>query len=147
MAIHKRKRRGKIDWYFKCNAPGGTRESRRIIRGFGYQTRQAAIEAEANRRVEEQRKLVMSEAGATVVGAVPKTLAELFDEFFRVNATKLARKTVDRYQDFAKYLSPELLAMPISDITRCISIVNGRGCSNAAATLALRSPVPASPAQ
>jgi integrase len=53
-----------------------------------------------------------------VVSAVPKTLAELLDEFFRLHASqKLAGKTIERYQDFAKYLSPELLAMPLSDIT------------------------------
>jgi hypothetical protein len=56
MAILKRKRRGKTDWYYKFDLPGATRESRTIIRGFGYATRQAAIEAEANRRIEERRK-------------------------------------------------------------------------------------------
>jgi hypothetical protein len=52
MAILKRKRRGKIDWFFKFDLPGATRESRSIIRGFGYATRQEAIAAEAKRRIE-----------------------------------------------------------------------------------------------
>jgi integrase len=60
----------------------------------------------------------MTKPGAGVAGAVPKTLAELLDEFFRVHASeKLAGKTTERYRDYAKYLSADLLAMPISDIT------------------------------
>jgi integrase len=118
MAILKRKRRGKIDWYYKFDLPGATRNSRRIIRGFGYATRQEAIAAEANRRIDEQKKREMAKAGGGVVGVVPKTLAELLDEFFRVHASeKLARKTTERYRDYSKYLSQDLLAMPISDVT------------------------------
>lgn len=60
----------------------------------------------------------MAKAGAGVVSAVPKTLVELLDEFFRAHACeKLACKTTERYRDYAKYLLPDLLAMPISDIT------------------------------
>ena len=63
MAIHKRKRRGKVDWYFKYNAPGGSRENRRIIRAFGYATRLEAIQAESNRRQAEQQKSELAKAG------------------------------------------------------------------------------------
>src|ERR1017187_5878213 len=101
MAIMKRKRRGKTDWFFKFDLPGATRNSRRIIRAFGFATRKEAIAAEASRRIDEQKKLEMAKAG--VVGAVPKTLAELLNEFFRVHPSeKLAGKTIERYQDFAK---------------------------------------------
>jgi hypothetical protein len=118
MAILKRKRRGKVDWYFKFDLPGATRNSRKIIRAFGFATRQAAVEAEANRRIDEQKKLEMVKAGAGVDAPVPKTLTMLLDEFFRQHAGEnLAPKTVERYKEQAKYLSPELLAKPIGEIT------------------------------
>ena len=69
-------------------------------------------------RIDEQKEYEMAKTGAVVVGAIPKTLAGLLDEFFRLHSDeKLAGKTKDRYRDYATYLSPDLLAMPISDIT------------------------------
>ena len=118
MAVLKRKRRGKIDWYFKFDLPGATRESRRIIRAFGFGTRQEAVAAEATRRIDEQKKAEMAKAGAGVDAPVPKTLATLLDEFFRQHAVEhLAPKTVERYREQARYLSTELLAKPIAEIT------------------------------
>jgi len=58
MAIHKRKRRGKTDWFYKFDLAGATRDSRRIIRAFGFATRQEAVQAESNRRIAEQQKCV-----------------------------------------------------------------------------------------
>jgi hypothetical protein len=77
MPVHKRKRRGKIDWYYKFDLVGATRGSRHIIRAFGFATRQAAVEAEAARRTDEHKKQELEKAGAGVDAAVPKTLATL----------------------------------------------------------------------
>jgi integrase len=116
-----RKRRnasGKVVWFYRFNAPGTTRENRREVREFGFATKQEATDAEAARRIDEQKKYEMARTGAVVVGAIPKTLAGLLDEFFRQHAEeKLASKTIERYRDYATYLSPDLLAMPITDVT------------------------------
>jgi integrase len=118
MPVHKRKRRSKIDWYYKFDLFGATRENRRIIRAFGFATRQAAAEAEATRRTDEQKKQELEKAGAGVDAAVPKTLATLLDEFFRQHVCdNLAPKTVERYHEQAKYISPELLVKPLTEIT------------------------------
>jgi integrase len=117
MAIHKRKRRGKIDWYFKFDLPGATRESRRIIRGFGYAARQEAIAAEANRRIDEQKKIELARAGAGVDAPVPKTLAMLLVDFFQYAEERLAPKTVERYKEQAVYISSDLLAKPFIELT------------------------------
>jgi integrase len=118
MAILKRKRHGKTDWYYKFDLPGATRESRTIIRGFGYATRQEAIAAEASRRMDEQKKLERAKAGGGVDAPVPKTLAMLLDEFFCQHADEsLAKKTVERYKEQAAYISPELLAKPFTELT------------------------------
>jgi integrase len=118
MPIHKRKKRNKVDWYYKFDLAGATRNSRRIIRAFGFATRQEAIEAEANRRIDEQKKLELAKAGAGVDAPVPKTLATLLDEFFSHHACEhLAPKTVERYREQATYISPELLAKPLAEIT------------------------------
>jgi integrase len=118
MAIHKLKRRGKVDWYFKFDLPGATRNSRRIIRGFGFATRQEAIAAEATRRIDENKKHEQAKAGAGVDAPVTKTLATLLDEFFHQHASEnLAPKTTERYREQAAYLSPELLGKPFGEIT------------------------------
>jgi integrase len=118
MPVHKRKRRGKTDWYFKFDLPGASRDNRRIIRGFGFATRQEAIAAEASRRIDEQKKLEMAKAGGNVDAPVPKTLGSLLEEFFEQHAQEnLAPKTVERYREQAKYISPDLLARPIAEIT------------------------------
>jgi integrase len=117
MAIHKRKRRGKIDWYYKFDLTGATRESRRIIRGFGYSTRQAAVQGELSRRLTEQQKCELAKAGADVDREPPKTLGTLLDEFFKHSRENLAPKTIERYHDARGYISAELLAKPLSEIT------------------------------
>jgi hypothetical protein len=77
MPVHKRKRNGKTTWYYKFDLAGSTREDREIIRGFGYPTKQEAIDAEAVRRIEEQTKADLAKAGSGVAAAPPKTLATL----------------------------------------------------------------------
>jgi hypothetical protein len=55
---------------------------------------------------------------APLAVALPTTLAMLFHEFFRQHAEeKLAPKTIERYRELAVYLAPELLAMPLAEIT------------------------------
>ncbi len=119
MPIHKRIRNSKLTWHFKFDAPGSTRASRRIIRQFGFATKGAAQDAERNRYLEEAEKLRLAKAGATGVGeALPKTLAMLLQEFFTQHvAEKLAPKTRECYHQQAEYLAPELLAMPLTEIT------------------------------
>jgi integrase len=119
--VHKRKRNGKVDWYLKFDLPGATRESRTIIRAFGFATKQEAIDAEANRRIDEQRKRDLAKAGAAIDAPIPKTLATLLEEFIRQHACEnLAPKTVERYKEQVAYLAPELLAKPLAEVTPLI---------------------------
>src|SRR5882757_2130074 len=100
MPAHKRRRNGKISWYFKFDAPGSTRDERNIIREFGFATKQEAVEAEAARRIAEQQKVELAKAGCGVAAAPPRTLANLLGEFFRQHAEKkLAPKTIERYRE------------------------------------------------
>jgi integrase len=118
MPVHKRRKRNKVDWYFKFDLQGATRNSRRIIRGFGFATRQEAIAAEATRRIDENKKHELAKAGAGIGAPVPKTLATLLDEFLNQHASEnLAPKTFERYREQAAYLSPELLGKPFGEIT------------------------------
>jgi integrase len=97
---------------------GSTRERRNRVFGYGFATRGEAIAAEAARRIEEQQKQELAEAGAGVEVELPKTLSLLLNEFFLQHADeKLAPKTVERYREQAVYLAPELLALPITEIT------------------------------
>jgi integrase len=118
MSVRKRTNpSGKIVWFFRFDAPGSTRENRTEIREFGFATKQAATEADATRRIDEQKKYEIARSGAPLI-EIPKTLSGLLDEFFRQHADeKLASKTVERYRDQASYLAPELKAMPLTEIT------------------------------
>jgi integrase len=119
MAVRKRTRPGgKTDWYYCFDLPGSTRETRDRISGSGFLTKREAEDAEAIRRIEEQRKRDLARAGASVAAPLPKTLSMLLDEFFRQHVDeKLAPKTIERYHEQAAYLDPELLRMPIAEIT------------------------------
>jgi integrase len=118
MPVHKRKRRGKVTWYCKFDAPGSTREKRKIVREFGFATKQEATDAEAARRMEEQQKCELAKAGSSVAAAPPKTLSALLTEFFSQHVEKkLAPKTIERYKEQSAYLDPALLAMPLAEIT------------------------------
>lgn len=118
MAVYKRKyQSGTVLWYFKFQPPSAGRGTL-PIRQFGFATKQAAIDAEAKRRTEEQQKFELAKAGSGVAATPPKTLAMLFVEFFQQHVDKkLAPKTIERYHEQSKCLHPELLAMPIKDIT------------------------------
>jgi hypothetical protein len=118
MPVHKRKyRSGKVVWFYQFDIPGSTRTTRLLIKGSGFATKGEATDAEAARRIEEQQKVDLAKRGG---GAepVPTTLKMLLDEFLRQHAAeKLAPKTVERYREQAAYISPELLAKPLAEIT------------------------------
>src|SRR5215469_15753496 len=118
MPVYKRKyKSGTVLWFYKFSPPGSKRGTL-PIRQFGFATKQGAVDAEAKRRMEEQRKYELAKAGSTAVAALPKTLSMLFHEFLRQHAEeKLAPKTVERYREQLSYLDPELLSMPITDVT------------------------------
>jgi hypothetical protein len=120
MSAHKRKyRSGQVVWLYQFDLPGSTREERVRITESGFSTKREAEDAEAIRRTEEQRKRDLAKAGiASVAAPLPKTLSMLLEEFFRQHVDeKLAPKTVERYHEQAAYLDPELLNMPIGEIT------------------------------
>jgi integrase len=120
MPVFRRKyESGKVVWRYLFSAPGATREDRRLIAEAGFASRQEAIDAEAKRRTEELQKYELAKAGAgEVAAALPTTLGMLVGEFFRQHAEeKLAPKTNERYRELAAYLAPELLAMPLGEIT------------------------------
>jgi integrase len=117
MPVHKRKH-GKNSWFYQFGLPGATREYRNRVGESGFATKAEAQDAEARRRIEEQQKREMAKAGVGVIAEIPKTLAMLMQEFFVQHVDKkLAPKTVERYHEQAAYLHPELLAMPLADIT------------------------------
>ena len=118
MSVRKRRNAsGKVVWYYRFNAPGTTRKTRKEIREFGFATKEEATKAEAARRLEEQKRFEMKNAGAGLVASVPATLEKLLQEFMAQHAEeKLARKTIERYHEQAAYLDVELLKMPIADI-------------------------------
>ena len=118
MAAYKRKYdSGTVLWYFKFQPPGAARGSL-PIRQFGFATKREAEDAEAKRRIEEQKKYELAKAGSSVAAAPPKTLEMLFEEFFEQHVDKkLAPKTVERYHQQAQCINPELLAMRLADVT------------------------------
>jgi hypothetical protein len=120
MPVFKRKyRSGKTVWRYLFSGPGSTRQDRRLVGEVGFASKQEAIDAEAKRRTEELQKYELAKAGASAVAAaLPTTFAMLLQEFFRQHAEeKLAPKTIERYRELAAYLAPELLAMPLGEIT------------------------------
>src|SRR3984885_14852875 len=120
MPVFKRKyESGKTVWRYLFSGPGATREDRRLVAEVGFASKQDAIDAEAKRRTEELQKYELVKAGAgTVAPPLPTTPPMMFREFFRQHAEeKLAPKTIERYRELAAYLAPELLAMPLGEIT------------------------------
>jgi integrase len=119
VSVHKRKySSGQVVWFYQFDSPGSTREQRGRVTESGFATKRDAEGAEAIRRTEEKRKLDLAKAGANVAAPLPKTLSMLLEEFFRQHVDqKLAPKTIERYHEQAAYLDPELLRMPIDEIT------------------------------
>ena len=120
MPVYKRKyRSGKAVWYYQFAPPGSSRLAQNLITESGFATKQAATDAEAARRIAEQKKIEARKRGAPrVAAALPTTLAMLLAEFMKQHAEeKLAPKTIERYYEMAEYIAPELAAMPLTAIT------------------------------
>ena len=123
MPVFKRRyRSGKVVWRYLFDAPGSTRQNRRQIEEGGFATKREAEDAEARRRIEEQQKFELAKIepakSPAAQSRLPRTLDDLLKEFFKLHSEKkLAPKTDERYQEQAAYLSPELLKMPIAEIT------------------------------
>lgn len=119
MPVYKRRNTsGKTVWFYKFQSPGATRNAP-PIREFGFATKQEAVDAEGVRRTEEKQKLELRKAGAAgVAAAMPTTLTMLLAEFMKQHAKeKLSPVTVEGYQRMIEYLTPELLAMNMTEIT------------------------------
>lgn len=114
-------------WYYQFELPGSTRLDRKRASGGGFDTMQEAIDAEADRTVEERQKTT--------------TLGKLLDEFLAQHVdTKLAPKTAERYHEQAGYIHAALRDMPIGEITPLhLYRANGTVCSKVADTIATRS--------
>src|SRR5437764_10865378 len=115
MAVHKRKWKSteglKTNWYYVFDGPGSTRDNRRQILKSGFTSKKEAQDAEAARRIKEQRDFELQKA---TPAEVPGTLAGLLKEFFDQHGEKsLAGKTLKRYREMADYLDADLLAMQI----------------------------------
>lgn len=107
---------GKVVWFYEFDAPGSTRANRVRIREFGFPTRTEALAAEEARRADERRKAAALAAGASFTD-LPKTLRALLDDFFTDSEPRLAPTTLDGYRRKATLLSPEILDLPIAQIT------------------------------
>jgi integrase len=116
MAITKRKyKSGKVVWSYAFDAPGSGRATRHQITGSGFATKGAAMDAEANRRVEAQMECKPGVAAATT--HLPTTLGGMLDQFFQQHCEgRLARKSVERYREQVGYLSIELRKMALSEV-------------------------------
>jgi integrase len=120
MAVHKRKyRNGRVVWYYEFSADGSSRTSRERFTESGFPTRKEATDAEAVRRLQVQRDAEEAEKAAA---PPPLTLAGLLGEYFadqdrKPEGMRIASKTLERYRELAAYLSPELTALPLTEIT------------------------------
>ena len=102
MPVEKRTyRNGREVWHYRFDAPGSTRENRKQITASGFETKKAAIEAEARRRIEVQHEHDRAKQSASPALTLDDLLASLFQ-------SPLARKTLQRYQEMAAYLSADL---------------------------------------
>jgi hypothetical protein len=119
MPVKKRKNpSGHIVWMYKFEKPGSTRADRRRAWESGFATKGEAVEAESQRRTQEQVRYAMEKGGVGVTAAAPTSLGGLLQEFLRQHsAVKLAAKTHERYKELAAYLDPGLAAMQLKDVT------------------------------
>src|ERR1035438_6207897 len=64
MPVYKRKyRSGKAVWYYQFAPPGSSRLAQNLITESGFATKQAATDAEAARRIAEQKKTEVQKRG------------------------------------------------------------------------------------
>jgi integrase len=116
MSIRKQVRNGKTYWGYEFDLPGSTREHRQRATAWGFETKKQAGEAEVDRRKQEQDNREAQARGVTM--ELPRTLKQLLAEFLTLYADKeLGPKTAERYREMSRMLSPELCAMPISELS------------------------------
>lgn len=116
MAIRKRILKRGTDWGYIFEGPRSTGTKRRLVAKWGFSTKKAAQDAEASRRVEERDREEAQQLARTKPR--PRTLGELLAEFLEEHAQRnLAPKTVERYREMVPYLSEELRARPINEVT------------------------------
>ena len=72
MSVHKRKRNGKVTWLYKYDVAGSSRGKRETIREYGFETKQAAMDAETARRKMEEEKKERAASGDLGRGDVPR---------------------------------------------------------------------------
>jgi len=118
MAIQKRKWKTakgiQTAWAYMFDAPGSTRENRKQVFEGGFASKKEAQDAEAERRIKEQRAFELQKS---TPAEVPGTLSGLLKEFFNQHGEKtLALKTLKRYREMADYLDTDLLNMEIPKI-------------------------------
>ncbi len=116
MAVRKRRLKGGgVRWGYCFDAPGSTRDDRKQVALYGFASKKEALDAEAARRIEVQTEYAASLAAAKP--AIP-TLSALIEAFLKEHAERnLAPKTIERYRDTVRYLSPALLEMPVNEIS------------------------------
>src|ERR1017187_7654871 len=85
----------------------GSRGDRQRYKQGGFATRSEAINAESAKRLEIER-------GETTKDT--STLGAAIEKFFADRGETMSPKTLDRYRELADYLSPNLMAMPISNV-------------------------------
>src|SRR5579872_2109358 len=118
MAIQKRRWKTaqgiKLAWAYMFDAPGSTRKNRKQVFEGGFSSKKEAQDAEAERRVKEQRAFELQKETPS---GIPGTLSGLLKEFFDQHGEKtLALKTLKRYREMADYLDTDLLNMEIPKI-------------------------------
>jgi integrase len=149
MSVHKRKyRNGRIVWRYRFDAPGASRLDRRFVEKDGFATKKAASDAETIRRAEVLRQYEMEKSGAGAPVVAQTTLGALLHEFIdKYGAEKLAPKTVERYRNEMSYIDPELLKLPLEEITpRRLNCEWERLLASGGRTRTTKTPRPLSPA-
>src|SRR6516165_2600716 len=110
MSVNQRTHRGRTDWYYQIEVNG------RRIRRHGFETKRAAIAAEAVARARETKK-----HGLAHPSDPPPTLDVLLENFFALHcagADPLSPKTAARYREQKPYLAQALLETAPEEITR-----------------------------
>lgn len=106
MSVKKKILSGKrVSWGYEFAI--GPRGNRQRYKQGGFATRNEALNAESQRRLEIDRTRQIEATG---------TLGQVITKFFEDRGQELRPKTLHRYRELADYLSPDLKAAPISEV-------------------------------
>lgn len=106
MSVHKKKSTGKhVSWGYEFSI--GSRGAKKVYKANGFETRDAALKAEAARRLELDYAEAIQAKG---------TLGEAIQKFFADRGPSLSPKTLERYRQLAEMLHPDLRALPITAV-------------------------------